>query len=95
MENTGVKVSYEGQMLESNILLVEGPPLINCRALASETNNESSDHHDATDHRLGSVSATMKASALYSDAGGGQVSGAERQVYKVASSGPSGKGAGH
>ncbi|KAJ6398627.1 hypothetical protein OIU77_019419 [Salix suchowensis] len=125
MENTGVKVNYEGQMLESNILLLEGshfgktpfrpvppkpslnatcvynlsPAPIHCRALASETQNESNDHHDATDHigyhGFGSVPASMKASVLNSDAGGGQVSGAERPVYKVASSGPSGKGAGH
>ncbi|KAJ6735434.1 hypothetical protein OIU79_002484 [Salix purpurea] len=118
MENTGVKVNYEGQMLESNILLVEGshfgkspfrpvPPkpslnatcVYNLRALATETQNESNDHHDATDHigyhGFGSVPASMKASVLNSDAGGGQVSGAERPVYKVASSGPSGKGAGH
>ena len=27
MENTGVKVNYEGQILESNILLVEGSHL--------------------------------------------------------------------
>ncbi|KAG6774051.1 hypothetical protein POTOM_021400 [Populus tomentosa] len=84
------------------ILLVTNPSLVDSRALASATKNESDDHHAATDpiddRGSGSVSTNMKASVdpePVNDAGGGQVSGAEREVYKVASSGPSGKGAGH
>ncbi|CAK7337747.1 unnamed protein product [Dovyalis caffra] len=83
------------------ILLVTNPSLINCRALPSGTKNKSNDHHEANDiydHGFGSVSTNMKASVYpesVKDAGGGQVSGTDQQVYKLASSGPSGKGSGH